>query len=170
MPYGAPADSDHDAAAAGLTKLASESDSDSPICRTACQNSQLQSQKLTERISKLLTLFESSGWTVLIAGRQPHAHRYVRAPNHQERIHHCLEMKIAVKVGIWWGLFSELPGTRSTNWLRFHAVPADSKLCGVGINFIEDRNRALHVKSLVKGGPADLSGQIQVRRFRIGLA
>ncbi len=36
------------------------------------------------------------------------------------------------------------------------------KLCGVGITFVEDGNGALFVKSLVAGGSAALSGQIQV--------
>mmetsp|Transcript_33876 Transcript_33876/g.89672 ORF Transcript_33876/g.89672 Transcript_33876/m.89672 type:complete len:136 (+) Transcript_33876:17-424(+) len=38
---------------------------------------------------------------------------------------------------------------------------ADQRMCGVGINFIEDRNRALYVKSLAKGGPAENCGLIQ---------
>jgi hypothetical protein len=43
---------------------------------------------------------------------------------------------------------------------------AGEKLCGVGITFVEDSNGALYVKSLVNGGSAALSGQIQVdRRF-----
>lgn len=36
------------------------------------------------------------------------------------------------------------------------------KLCGVGITFVEDSNGALYVKSLVNGGSAALSGQIQI--------
>ena len=39
---------------------------------------------------------------------------------------------------------------------------SDQKICGVGINFIEDTNRALYVKSLAPGEAAENSGQIQV--------
>jgi len=36
------------------------------------------------------------------------------------------------------------------------------KMCGVGITFVEDSNGALYVKSLVPGGSAAQSGQVQV--------
>ena len=36
------------------------------------------------------------------------------------------------------------------------------KMCGVGITFVEDVNGALYVKSLVPGGSAAESGQVQV--------
>ena len=39
---------------------------------------------------------------------------------------------------------------------------AGDKMCGVGITFIEDSNGALYVKSLVPGGSAAQSGQVQV--------
>ncbi len=46
------------------------------------------------------------------------------------------------------------------------AFTAGEKLCGVGITFVEDSNGALYVKSLVRGGSAALSGQIQVVIFK----
>ena len=39
---------------------------------------------------------------------------------------------------------------------------AGDKMCGVGITFVEDSNGALYVKSLVPGGSAAQSGQVQV--------
>jgi hypothetical protein len=65
------------------------------------------------------------------------------------------------------------PGLKSGNliWTFSGILLADrslsnlisgEKLCGVGITFVEDGNGALFVKSLVAGGSAALSGQIQV--------
>mmetsp|Transcript_4679 Transcript_4679/g.17030 ORF Transcript_4679/g.17030 Transcript_4679/m.17030 type:complete len:82 (-) Transcript_4679:162-407(-) len=40
-------------------------------------------------------------------------------------------------------------------------VTAESRICGVGINFRADKTGALYVSSLVENGPADKTGKVR---------
>mmetsp|Transcript_27235 Transcript_27235/g.55599 ORF Transcript_27235/g.55599 Transcript_27235/m.55599 type:complete len:148 (+) Transcript_27235:163-606(+) len=69
----------------------------------------------------------------------------------------CCDCRTGKKGGVPGG---PIDGAMGPN--PYVSLSGGEKLCGVGITFVEDSNGALYVKSLVPGGSAAQSGQVQV--------